>query len=328
MTGMAKKPEIFVCEFITGGGLYNVDLQPSLVREGSLMLEALLQDLVATHELQIITTRDARLPSLTLPVSVMEIGNDPWSLWQRCIKNADLVWLIGPESDGVLEKMTAMVPPAKLIGCTPEAVRIAASKHATAELLAQQNIPVVHTWKPEQAPTDLPRYVAKPDDGVGCADTRCFDSFAEMQAWLQDGRVTSHVIQPFQAGNAGSISMLCHKGKAWLLSCNRQVVELHNGQFVYGGSVINGMAQHWNGFADVARRVAAALPGLSGYVGVDVMVNGRDVTVLEINPRLTTSYAGLTQAAGLNVARLVLDLFYNRPMQLAHSQRNVVTIKL
>ncbi len=106
------------------------------------MLEALLTDLLATHEVHIITTRDARLPPLALPVSVMEVSNDPWSLWQRCIKNADLVWLIAPETDGMLEKMTSLVPPAKLIGCTQQAVSVAASKYATAQTLAALRIPV------------------------------------------------------------------------------------------------------------------------------------------------------------------------------------------
>jgi predicted ATP-grasp superfamily ATP-dependent carboligase len=333
MTGIAKKPEIFVCEFITGGGLYNAPLAPSLVGEGELMLKALLTDLLATNEVRVATSRDARLPMLGLPVAVEEVDKDPWSLWQRCIKNADLVWLIAPETDGVLEKLSRLVPTGKLIGCAPEAVKIAASKYATAQLLAQHQIPVVPTWKVEQAPTDLPRYVAKPDDGVSCEDTRCFDDFAQMQEWLQGGSIsskaaTSNVIQPWQPGSAASISMLCHEGKAWLLSCNRQVVELHEDRFVYCGSVINGMAQHWNVFADIAQRIASVMPALSGYVGVDVMVDGSDITVLEINPRLTTSYVGLTQATGLNVAKLVLDLFYNRPMQTAHRQRNVITIKL
>ncbi len=292
------------------------------------MLESLLTDLLATHEVQISTTRDARLPPLELPVSVMEVSNEPWGIWQRCIRNADLVWLIAPETDGVLERMTALVPPARLIGCTAQAVRVAASKYATAQTLAALRIPVVSTWQPQQAPADLPRYVAKPDIGAGCQDTRCFDNFAQMQEWLREGRAASHVIQPFEPGTAASISMLCNNGKAWLLSCNRQVVEVHHNQFVYGGSVVNGMAQHWNAFDDIAQGIATALPGLSGYVGVDVMVNKRDITVLEINPRLTTSYAGLAEATGLNVARLVLDLFYNRPMNTAHLQRNVITTKL
>jgi predicted ATP-grasp superfamily ATP-dependent carboligase len=53
------------------------------------------------------------------------------------------------------------------------------------------------------------------------------------------------------------------------------------------------------------------MPGLAGYVGVDLIVGENAITVLEVNPRLTTSYAGLRRAIGANPARLVLDLLYN-----------------
>jgi predicted ATP-grasp superfamily ATP-dependent carboligase len=333
MTGMAKKPELFVCEFITGGGLYNAPLPSALAREGGLMLEALLADLLATDQVSVVTSRDVRLPPLKLPVSMVQVDTvqinaEPWPLWQQCIEHADLVWLIAPESGGMLEKMSRLVPAGKLLGCPPQAITIAASKYATAQWLMQHDIAVVPTWKSQQAPAGLPRYVAKPDDGVSCEDTRCIDDFARMQAWLQDGRSASHVIQPWLPGEAGSISMLCSDGKAWLLSCNRQLVELQNDGFAYRGSIVNGMAQYWDDFAALAQHIAAAMPALSGYVGVDVMVDGDNITVLEINPRLTTSYAGVSQATGLNVAGLALDLFYNRPMQaLAHCQRHVVTIQ-
>ena len=53
------------------------------------------------------------------------------------------------------------------------------------------------------------------------------------------------------------------------------------------------------------------------------------MTVLEINPRLTTSYVGLRRAMDCNPAQLVLDMFYNaafeRPLTMA---RNVVEISL
>lgn len=297
------------------------------------MLEALLADLLATDKVSVVTSRDARLPKLNphleLPVSVMKVDAEPWPQWQQCIAHADLVWLIAPESGGILEKMSRLVPAEKLLGCPPQAIKIAASKYATAQCLRHYNIRVVPTWQSQLIPAGLPRYVAKPDDGIGCEDTRCFDDFAQMQAWLRDGRIASHVVQPWQPGEAASISMLCSDGKAWLLSCNRQLVELHNDGFVYRGSIVNGMAQHWDAFAALAQLVAAAIPALSGYVGVDVMVDGDRITVLEINPRLTTSYAGLSRATGLNVAGLVLDLFYNRPMQaIEQCQRHVIPIQL
>jgi predicted ATP-grasp superfamily ATP-dependent carboligase len=47
-------------------------------------------------------------------------------------------------------------------------------------------------------------------------------------------------------------------------------------------------------------------------VGIDVIVDTQGaVQVLEVNPRLTTSFVGMRDAVGVNPARLVLELFYN-----------------
>ncbi|HEU5303158.1 MAG TPA: ATP-grasp domain-containing protein, partial [Gemmatimonadales bacterium] len=45
-----------------------------------------------------------------------------------------------------------------------------------------------------------------------------------------------------------------------------------------------------------------------GYVGVDLILTRHGPAVLEINPRLTTSYCGLRQAVGVNTAAVVLSL--------------------
>ena len=71
------------------------------------------------------------------------------------------------------------------------------------------------------------------------------------------------------------------------------------------------------------------MPGLAGYIGVDVIVGDADIRVLEVNPRLTTSYAGLEQAIGCNPAELILDMFYNggfsSPLLI---ERNIVEVRL
>ncbi len=327
---MAEKLEIFVCEFITGGGLYNAPLTSALADEGDLMLRALLQDLLDIPGVSLTISRDARLPPVSLPVDTMAVDQDPWTLWQDSIAQADLVWLIAPESDGMLERLTRMVPPEKLLGCDTASVSIAGSKLATAVVLAQHAIPAVPTWRVDETPaTPLP-WVAKPDDGAGCLETRYFDDADTLRQWLALGRRHSHVIQPWQPGEPASLSMLCHQGRAWLLGANRQhVARADNGELSYQGTQLNGMAQHWQAFAALAQQVAQALPGLAGYVGVDLMVQGETLTVLEINPRLTTSYVGLRRATGLNPAGLVLDLLYNRrQVDLSGMERNVVDICL
>ncbi|MEE9396862.1 MAG: ATP-grasp domain-containing protein, partial [Methylococcales bacterium] len=59
---------------------------------------------------------------------------------------------------------------------------------------------------------------------------------------------------------------------------------------------------------ELANGVAATFPGLWGYVGVDFLFADNQLLVLEVNPRLTTSYAGLSQTIGYNPARKVLAM--------------------
>ena len=61
----------------------------------------------------------------------------------------------------------------------------------------------------------------------------------------------------------------------------------------------------------MAQSVCRAIPGLWGYVGVDLIMTEEGPVVLEVNPRLTTSYVGLSQSIGINLASLMLQLAEN-----------------
>ena len=61
----------------------------------------------------------------------------------------------------------------------------------------------------------------------------------------------------------------------------------------------------------LAKRALVTVPGLRGYIGVDLVLgnaaDGRDDWVIEINPRLTTSYVGLRALAQTNLAEAMLQ---------------------
>jgi predicted ATP-grasp superfamily ATP-dependent carboligase len=66
---------------------------------------------------------------------------------------------------------------------------------------------------------------------------------------------------------------------------------------------------------NLTKEIAEALPGLWGYVGIDFIENHElGPLVLEINPRLTSSYAGIRQATGINVAEQILRLRHADPV--------------
>lgn len=55
-----------------------------------------------------------------------------------------------------------------------------------------------------------------------------------------------------------------------------------------------------------AEKVAECFPGLKGYVGVDLILSRYKPFVIDVNPRLTTSFVGLSQTAKFNVAEKIV----------------------
>lgn len=306
------------------------------------MRDALLQDLNELENLELLASYDYRLPPPDVTWStIVGPGDDVWQVWTDLIDQADVVWLIAPETTGILLKLTELVANRGklLLGCPPSAVGLTSSKLNTNRVLSEAGIPCVPTWSARawlEAARDSKEqgWVAKPDDGVGCEDSIHLRDPDEMVYWLRQGKQSSHVVQPMRKGVACSLSMLCRNGQAWLLSCNRQLVNCDDGRFNYEGSVVNGALDYWAPFDQLARNIARALPELAGYVGVDlIMVDGDPfmLEVLEVNPRLTTSYVGLRQATGLNVAAQVLRLLTARGadhFKLPEISRKIVEIAL
>ncbi len=289
----------------------------SLALEGDLMVSALLDDLLAVPGIELLALRDARLarPPLqqaTTPMHWVNLAtSDNFNLvWQAQLAASDAAWPIAPESGGVLEHLCQDVLDAgkSLPSSPPAAVRLAASKSATAEHLARRGIAVVPTY-PLAWPGAWPLpCVVKPDQGAGCGDTRILRTRVALEKARSVLRARDYVVQPLVEGEALSLSILFHAGEARLLSCNRQYVVESGGRFIFKGCLVNAFVDAHGIYQALANRIAQAVPGLWGYAGIDLMLTEQGPVVLEINPRLTTCYAGLRKALGVNPASCVLAL--------------------
>lgn len=229
------------------------------------------------------------------------------------LQAADAVWPLASESEGMLEQLSRAILRGKriLLGSAPGAVEVAASKLELARVLRAGGVAVVATYSPHAAlPRDSGPWVAKPDDGAGCLDTRLFSDRTAALAWIRANAADRYVLQPFVAGKLGSLTLICCDGSARVLACNLERMAMRDNRFHFLGSVVNGLSDGDGTLARLAQQVAAAIPTLWGYVGVDFVLTAHGAMVLDVNPRLTAAYAGLHASTGCNPAALVLDLLH------------------
>ncbi|MGZ4999453.1 MAG: ATP-grasp domain-containing protein [Methylomonas sp.] len=313
---------ILVFEYIVGGGLAGQSLPRSLAAEGGLMLQALIDDLKSVPELLLSVPLDQRYSGLALPSSAEIIpiaeNQDVFSLLPEMISRCDAVWPIAPETDGILAGIAEMVATQHktLLLSRPEVVTCCGDKLATYRVLSANKIPAVKTLTvPDFNAATFTRSVIKPIDGVGCLGGIIVDNARELQQTSSSLELSGrHVIQPYHDGQAISLSCLFKLGKAWLICCNQQLVEVANNRFELKGCLVNAANPRRDFYQELVQQVAEAIPGLWGYIGIDIIETpGQGPLVLEINPRLTTSYVGIRQATGINVAEQVMHLVHGDP---------------
>jgi tyramine---L-glutamate ligase len=301
---------VFAFEFFSGGGLVGRPLPPSLVREGDLMLRTLVGELSRVTGLQVLASRDPRLPALEdCEMLRPRAGETVDELFARGAAAADAVWPTAPEAGATLERLAVAAEASgrTLLGCTSAAVRLAASKRETARMLEASRIAVAPTYAPGEPLPALPGpWVVKPDDGAGCEGMELVPDHLEAGGRLAE--TNNLIAQPWLEGEPWSLSLLCARGDADLLACNRQRLRWDAGVPGLEAILVNAPPPRDARVHQLGAAIAAAIPGLHGYVGVDFLLGRDGPIVLEVNPRLTTSYCGLPAALGRNVAALVLDL--------------------
>jgi predicted ATP-grasp superfamily ATP-dependent carboligase len=308
-------PHILVHEYVTGGGWPGAELPTGLASEAFAMLQAILTDLDAWGGVRTTTTLDSRLGGDTLPAT-RTVPLQPAAHLEtltRLAGGCDAALIIAPETDGILARLTELVEATgvPVLGSSSAAVTVAADKWQCYHLFRQNGIPTPDTW---HAPAGdavalaqvigLP-LVVKPRDGCGsegvCLAT---DSLSLESALGQASREV--LLQRFIQGVHASASLLVQDGAVLPISLNGQRVTPGHPFVYHGGWAPLEHPLKAQALA-LSRRAVTLLPGLRGYVGVDLVLADSTSYVIEINPRLTTSYVGLRQVADCNLARAIWD---------------------
>ncbi len=284
------------------------------------MLTAVSADFTALAGFETVVLRDARQRDVSFPgCEVREVASAARerTLLEELCRIADGTLIIAPECDGLLLTRTRWVEQAggNLLGPSSAIVELAGDKWRTSQHLHSAGVPVPESrLLPHVAP--LPHdlhfpLVVKPRWGAGSEGVRLVLDRAAAEAAVAQ-LPTDVLLEQFISGIAASVAVLCGPREQRPLAPCRQRLS-SDGHFAYFGGALPLPAELAARATSLAQRAIAALPSPRGYHGVDVVLGsdagGAGDAVIEINPRITTSYVGLRAAAKSNLAGAMWDIF-------------------
>lgn len=289
---------VFVLELVTTG-YFGADIAESFRREGRAMFDAVRDDLERIAGVSIVTIDGNRT---TLLRSVANV-------------RAQYSLIIAPEFDGLLESFceAARQSGTKSLNCGPTALKLGADKWEFTRHLADHELPTIPTrlLSLDEIPPEFP-CVIKPRYGAGSWLLRLVrgaGEFARLAANYRDAGLTECLCQPEIVGRACSIAALVRPGfPSHVLPVAEQQLST-DGEYRYlGGRVPAELpAKSAADIQSLMQRLIASLPDLNGYIGCDVIVpeHGRPL-IVELNPRVTTSYLGYRRLCEGNLMERLL----------------------
>ena len=323
---------ILIFEYITGGGMAGQDLPSSLLQEGEMMFASIVSDFESLPDVKVTSLRDYRLSSTTRSGREIVIGPNDSCVEEieRVIEQLDALLIIAPETNGVLASLCRKFSNRDfiLLNSSINAIQLATNKLAIYKFLQKHDVAQIPTYSSNELENlRTEKLVMKPIDGAGCEQLYLLDSKTDISEIVEKHRAQDFIIQPFIEGEHASLSLMCWDGKCIILSCNKQNLVEENGGFKLRGCDVN--AFNPDEFKKFSKIIVKALPELRGYIGVDILITDDEVLLVEVNPRLTTSYVGINQAIGVNPAELMLHCFtHNKLPKLKAIHDNKITIDL
>ncbi|MCO6456535.1 MAG: ATP-grasp domain-containing protein [Pirellulaceae bacterium] len=325
---------VFIYEFVTGGGGWQLPGQPlpsgSLLLEGQAMVAAVAADFARLPETAVLSLRDARLPAAGFPGSLSRVGSsrEHQRRFGQLVREADWTLLIAPEFDGILHRLSRSVESlgGRLLSPPSELVAVATDKNHTARHLAAAGVPVPDgcSWDGVASfPSGIGwPAVLKPACGAGSLDIRRLNALADLDHWNSRDTLAdagNWRVERWVRGQAASIALVRGTRQTVLLpACSQQLGD--DDRCTYLGGSLPLSAELDARARSLAVRVARSLPVWRGYIGLDLVLGedprGDGDVVVEVNPRLTTSYVGLRQAVDCNLAGMMLDLALGRDVEL------------
>jgi predicted ATP-grasp superfamily ATP-dependent carboligase len=333
--------KVVVYEHISGGGYAGQPIPLGVLSEGFGMLRSIVSNFKAAgYEVTVLL--DARISKLNPPIAVdctvpVFYPQEPKKFLAKVAKINDAAYIVAPETGQTLQSLVELVEQTGKVSlnCESSAIQKVADKTVLCKILKKNGLPTPKTLvlnvtddlaivkRAIKSKLSYP-VVFKPMDGVSCGGLSVVKEDAQVEKAIAKIKAESaekrFIIQEFVEGEAASVSLLSARGKALAISLNKQSVKVAAPEAVSsyeGGTVPFNHPLKQEAFT-VAKKVVESYPGLRGYVGVDLVLAQDKPFVVDVNPRLTTSYVGLSRVADFNVAQALVNAALKSELPAKH----------
>ena len=324
---------LLIHEWCCSGGLSGPDARrvvrdgdnvAALACEGRAIFRGLLADAVGDGGFEVTALVDER-SGIDVPAGVrvrsVPCGAEMEMLVDESLR-VDATLVVAPETAGIFGARIAAIRAAggEVLAPSNGFIVIASDKQATIDALAAAGVPVP-AGRSLQAGEEWPRWfrppaVRKARDGTGCDDLVVV-RYGEAPP---PSAVMPTRLEAFVAGLAVGVSCLVGPAGILPLPAMRQRFSGGRRPMYLGGDPLGEPALAGRAERLAVRAVAAVARAgggtQAGWVGVDMILgdrdDGLDDRVLEVNPRLTTSFVGLGAAGAAGLVRVIVDVAISR----------------
>lgn len=337
---------LFIFEFVSGGGYNRRDIPSSLFCEGYAMLRTIVEDFKKLG-FKITTLLDRRISHLSryLISDIVKFVNPKEDFLKKyidCVSKSTYCFIIAPEFSNHLYNLTQIVKEykKKILSIDLNGVWLGTSKLETYKYFTTNklNTPKSYLIPFKEGLIDVDfifqkfdqlgsSIIIKPEDGAGSELIFHFETKDQILQFFKRSEekldmVRNYIVQEYIEGDGLSISLINRTNlkktgaqDQIILSINTQDVQnlTPNKESLYLGGFTP--VENYGVLRDRFEKILKSmnLTKFQGYFGIDFIKKAdNSIYFIEINPRLTTSYIGIRNILDYNPLELLLNQYKSK----------------
>ncbi len=330
--------DLLVLEHFSGGGVEETESLPfDILCEGFAILRACVDGFSKCEGVCVTTPLDDRIKDYSSFFNAKSVellkGGSLQNFLDSVISDFDACLVIAPESNDILEIYSSIIErEVVLLAPSSFAVNFASNKlkvNGLAEKLGIKIPPTVVVNCNDDFDKALNSIkalgtplVVKPIDGCGCEGLSFIKNFnpkiikeAMEKAFNSSKKNRSEIIvQKWIEGVPASVSLISNGLSSIPLCLNYQNIDIsENSPLVsYSGGHCPLIHEKKKEAFKISQNLLSKIRGIRGYTGVDVVLTDDNIFLMEVNPRITTSFLGQYALLGPNLTQMILDATLKR----------------